>query len=106
MKVGGLIAKNLLYITTDRTRAQWTIEGEKPTSCFCNLETKKFTSKIIPKLLKQDGSLITNQNEMISEAFNFYQKLYSKHSDLIDVRKYLDPNLILISWFHPNKYVC
>lgn len=33
-----------------RSRAMWISEGEKPTNYFCNLESRTFTSKIIPKV--------------------------------------------------------
>jgi hypothetical protein len=39
---------------------QWIEEGEKPTKYFCGLESKIFTSKIIPKIERDDGKTITN----------------------------------------------
>jgi hypothetical protein len=40
-----------------RSRAQWVDEGEKPTKYFCGLESKNYTSKIIPKELNVNSKL-------------------------------------------------
>jgi len=34
-----------------RSRVKWILDGAKPTQYFCNLESRKFTNKIIPHLL-------------------------------------------------------
>ena len=52
---------------------------------FCNLESRNFTSKIIPKIQKDDGTLITKQNEILSETHSFYQNLYSEQTNITDV---------------------
>jgi hypothetical protein len=44
-----------------RSRAQWVDEGEKPTKYFCGLESKNYTSKIIPKVEKDNGEIVTDQ---------------------------------------------
>ena len=41
-----------------RSRAQWVDKGEKPTKYFCGLESKNYTSKIIPKVEKIMGKLL------------------------------------------------
>jgi hypothetical protein len=41
-----------------RSRAQWVDEGEKPTKYFCGLESKNYTSKIIPKVEKDNGEIV------------------------------------------------
>ena len=41
-----------------RSRAQWVDEGEKPTKYFFGLESKNYTSKIIPKVEKIMGKLL------------------------------------------------
>ena len=35
-----------------RSRAQWINKGDKPTNFFCALESKNYTSKIIPQIQK------------------------------------------------------
>ena len=61
-----------------RSRAKWIDEGEKPTNYFCGLESKHFTSKIIPKVEKKDGIIINNQFEILNAVKSFYEKLYNK----------------------------
>jgi hypothetical protein len=34
------------------------MEGEKPSHYFCNLESRKFTNKIIPNIQKENGDII------------------------------------------------
>ena len=41
-----------------RSRVKWIEEGEKPTSYFLNLENRNFTSKIIPKVVKDNREVI------------------------------------------------
>jgi hypothetical protein len=42
------------------------------------METRNFTSKIIPKLVKDNGEIIQEQFEILNETKQFYEKLYSK----------------------------
>jgi hypothetical protein len=51
-----------------RSRVQWIEEGEKPTKYFCGLESKNFTSKIIPKIERDDGKTITKQFDILKET--------------------------------------
>jgi hypothetical protein len=44
-----------------RSKVQWIKEGGKPTKCFCGLESNIFTSKIIPKIERNDGKTINKQ---------------------------------------------
>jgi hypothetical protein len=48
-----------------RSRVQWIEEGGKPTKYFCGLESKIFTSKIIPKIERDDGKTITKQFDIL-----------------------------------------
>ena len=48
-----------------RSRAKIIIEDEKPSKYFCNLETHNFAKKIIPKLEKEDGSIIKDQYKIV-----------------------------------------
>ena len=61
-----------------RSKLQWITEGEKPTKYFCNLESKNFTNKIIPKIQKENGKVISNQTEILGEIESFYKMLYTK----------------------------
>jgi hypothetical protein len=55
---------------------QWIEEGEKPTKYFCGLESKNDTSKIIPKIERDDGKTITKQFDILKETKVFYEELY------------------------------
>ena len=68
-----------------RSRAQLIEEDEKPSKYFCNLETHNSLNKIIPKIEKEDGSFINNQDDILNEAKCFYETLYSsRDNELID----------------------
>ena len=60
-------------------------EGETPTNYFFNLENRNFTSKIIPKIEKDNGEIITKQGEILNEVQTFYEKLYTVDDEIEDV---------------------
>jgi hypothetical protein len=64
-----------------RSRAQWIEEGEKPSNYFFRLESRNFTSKIIPKLELGNGDKLYNQSEILTETKNFYENLYKSILD-------------------------
>ena len=64
-----------------RSRAQWVDEGEKPTKYFCGLESKNYTSKIIPKVEKYNGEIVTDQKEILKEVQYFYENLYKNKDE-------------------------
>ena len=73
-----------------RSKAQWIVEGEKPTKYFCSLESRNFTNKIIPKIQKENGVIISDQNEILQEVKNFYQDLYSSKTTESNLLKNFD----------------
>ena len=69
-----------------RARAKNIDENEKPTKYFCKLESYNYTSKIIPSIEKDDGTLITEQDKILEEAKSYYEKLFtSKDKYHIDI---------------------
>ena len=58
-----------------RSKAKWTSEGEKPSNYFLNLESRKFSSKMIPKLETADGKIIENQENILTETMIFFSHL-------------------------------
>lgn len=71
-----------------RSKAKWIFEGEKPTNYYCNLENRNYTSKNMSKLISKNGNIITDQDEILSETFEYYKKLYShKESDDINLNE-------------------
>ena len=43
-----------------RSRAKWIEEGKKPTKYFCNMELRKYISKLITKIELDNGEQITD----------------------------------------------
>ena len=64
------------YIT--RSRMQWLMEGERPTTYFCGLEKKNYVEKTIRKVQNHEGKILTNQIEILAEISHFYAKLFGK----------------------------
>ena len=64
-----------------RSRAQCIEDDDKPSNCFCNLESHTYLSKIIPKLELSNGNIITSQKEILSETKLFYENVYSSKDD-------------------------
>ena len=80
-----------------RSRAKHIDQGEKPTKYFCGLEQHNYISKTISKIEKEDGSLVTDQKEILKETESFYKCLYSKknnESEYIELDSYIDSDAV------------
>ena len=90
-----------------RSKAQNIDQGEKPTKYFCGLEKHNYTSKTISQVEKEDGSVITNQTEILQEIENYYKKLYENKDDTlenVDLEEYMkDTNMPKLSNQESNK---
>ncbi|MCU7801406.1 MAG: reverse transcriptase family protein, partial [gamma proteobacterium symbiont of Lucinoma myriamae] len=78
-----------------RSRAQYIDKGEKPTKYFCGLEKHNYVSKTMPKLEKEDGTIISEQFEILKEAEMYYNNLYANRDDSlenIDLEEYIGQN--------------
>ena len=64
-----------------RSKARWINDGEKVTKYFCNMENRNYVSKCMNCLRKEDGNLLTDQNEIVNETMRFYKKLYTKRNN-------------------------
>ena len=51
----------------------------------CNLEKRHYPSKIIRKIEKQDGTIVTEQDDIVKETKYFYQHLYKLEEQNNDV---------------------
>lgn len=63
-----------------RSKAFYSLNNEKPSKFFLNLEKHNATSKYINKLLVQ-GTETTKQSEIEEEIFKFYKNLYKKQDN-------------------------
>ena len=61
---------------------RWAEEGEKPTKYFCNLESRNYSNKIIPKVVKDDGNTVINQEDILIEVKIFYKNLYGSQDNV------------------------
>ena len=61
-----------------RSKAKWYEEGEKSSQYFFLLEKAKYNAKTCYKLITEEGKQITDQNELMEEQRNYYEKLYAK----------------------------
>ena len=64
--------------------ARWIGDGEKVSKYFCNLEKRHYTSKIIRKIEKQDGTNVTDQDDIVKETKYFYEHLYKQEEQIND----------------------
>ena len=68
-----------------RSRARWHEKGERNNKYFLNLEKRNHSRKLVSKLKLQNGSVITNQFDILEEQSKFYNSLYnSQQSDNVD----------------------
>ena len=56
--------------------------NEEPTKYFYSMLRVKKTETSMESLLSSDGTLLTNQDDMMAEATTFYEKLYKKKEDV------------------------
>ena len=65
-----------------RARAKWYQSGDKNSSYFLNLEKRNYVKKNRFVLKDNEGSLITDNREILTEQDSFFKDLFeSKHSD-------------------------
>ena len=65
-----------------RSRAQYKVEGEKPSKIFCSLEKHNAVQKYIPKLvLEEENRELLKQSDIENEAYRYYKDLFSKKKD-------------------------
>ena len=80
-----------------RARARFQCEGEKPTKLFCSLEKHNAVQKHIPKLeVENNGhkSILTEQSEVESEIYNYYQKLFTeKPVEISEIDDFFTPEM-------------
>ena len=60
-----------------RSQVKWFKEGEKNTSYFLALEKRNALSKVMHKIICEDGTVITEQKKILNEQLKFYRNLYS-----------------------------
>ncbi len=77
-----IIRQNKVKSTIIKAKANWIENGEKCTKYFCNLENKKYTEKLMFKLIGDNGETITETEDIINEQKRFYEKLYSKKENV------------------------
>ena len=65
------------------SRARWIGEGEKVSKYFRNLEKRHYTSKIIRKIEKQDGTIVAEQDDIVKEKNNFMNIYINKKRKLM-----------------------
>ena len=67
-----------------RSRVQWLHEGERPTKYFCSLEHQNFITKTIKKVKTKDGTIITDQKDILAEVKSFYSQLFQNQDNKIN----------------------
>ena len=60
-----------------RSKVKWYNEGERNTKYFHSLEKRHFNSKTIRNLVTDDGTRISTDVEILQEAKNYYESLYT-----------------------------
>ena len=69
-----------------RSKVKWYNEGEKNTKYFHNLEKRHFNNKTIRYLQSANGKKFSTDEEILDEAKNYYEHLYTTTS--VDVSDY------------------
>ena len=65
-----------------RSHARWHEQGEHNSKYLLNLELRNHSRKLVSRLKLHNGSVITNQFDILEEQSKFYKSLYySQQSD-------------------------
>ena len=56
----------------------WLSESETPTTFFCKVENRNYLEKNIKKLELKDGSIITQQRDILYSISDFYRNLFKR----------------------------
>ena len=68
-----------------RSRAQWLIDGERPSKYFCSLEKFYNAEKTVKKVCTDSGAIVTSQKEILSEIRHYYSDLFrNRDTNLIE----------------------
>ena len=57
---------------------------KNPLIFFCNLETNNFTNKIINIIEKDNGEIITDQNQIFTRTCKYYKTLYASKENVLN----------------------
>ena len=60
-----------------RCKSRWDNMGEYPTKYYLNLEKRNIQNRTIARLQRDDGIIIEDTHEILSEIKKFYEKLYT-----------------------------
>ena len=68
-----------------RSKTQWSIEGERNSKYFCNLEKRHYTDKCLSTLELNDGEITNDPKVIKEEVLKFYETLYkSREQGIVD----------------------
>ena len=60
-----------------RSKCLWVEKGECPTKYFFNLEKRNYSRRVISELELEEGDIITNEKQILTEIENYFVNLYS-----------------------------
>ena len=69
------------FKTNQLTNIRWRLVLKLLNSPTCGLESKNDTSKIIPKVEKDNGEIVTDQKDILKEVQYFYENLYKNKDE-------------------------
>ena len=61
-----------------RAKARWIEQGEKNTKYFLSLEKARANARVMDSLINKEGSVITDQKEILKVQKEYFAELYSK----------------------------
>ena len=77
------IRSNKLKGQLVRSWLQWLQDGEKPSKYFSNLEKKNFIEKTTRKVRLNNGEVITDQENILSQVQQYYSNLFENRDDTL-----------------------
>jgi len=100
----GKLKQELLDIETEkcngailRSKANWTVESDKNTKYFLNLEKYRQSKNTISEILLSNGKVVSDTDSILDCEFDFYRELYScvstKNNDIDNFVQYVNTTI-------------
>ena len=90
-----------------RSRAKWVDEGERSSSYFLRLEKHHQIGNAIQELYDTDGSIVTNDMDILNVSKTFYESLYSSENPRIkDIEDFIEDTIVENTLNENDKLMC
>lgn len=89
-----------IHITLFKSRARWSMQGEKPTAYFLGLEKRRSKDSTVSSLVNASGRIITANQQILEMAREYFADIYEEDQSELDSFPLLTEDVPQISDLH------